>query len=67
MSNFITINDVTFDSFFDELEEIRINKDSVIWAGEDYDGNLVVCFSDPDGVRIVRTCGQTLDEVFGDD
>ena len=66
MDGFITIYDATFDEYYCEMSVMHISRDSVIWAGEDYDGNTVVSFTDGDCVRVVRCSNQTVEEVLNE-
>ena len=64
MREYITINDVEHDFHHEPYETFSIPEELVIWLGEDYDGNLVVCYSAFDSIRIVRTSKQTIEDVL---
>ena len=66
MSNFAIIHDAVYDFHYGEFAELRLSMDSIIWAGLDYDDNVVIGYADSDGVHIVRASGQTLDEILGE-
>ena len=63
MEGYITLHDAEVE-FGGEYATLLISNDAVIWAGEDYDGNTVVCYNDGDGVHIVRSGQQGLEEVM---
>jgi len=66
MSNFAIIHDAVYDFHYGEFAELRLSMDSILWCGLDYDDNTVVAYQDVDGVHIIRTEGQTLDEILGE-
>ena len=64
VSDFIILREVLSDDFHGEFEEMYIARDSVVWLGVDYDGTMVVLYSDSDGTHTVRCSGQAIGDVL---
>lgn len=63
VSDFIILREVLSDDFHGEFEEMYIARESVVWLGVDYDGTLIVLYSDSDGSHTVRCSGQAIRDV----